>query len=152
MGGFCFLVCKLSREEPRDDGHVTVDFDALNISAIRPKNPRDLIANDGICFVFMTTGELAPWNFKGPKGVYFVMPKLKLVLNDFDSMLRAAYAENGLGLTYIYSYAASHQMAEMRLLPLFDGQVPSLHRYTINDLTKRHMLERLRAFIDLAKN
>ena len=52
----------------------------------------------------------------------------------------------------MYSYAASHQIAEKCLLPLFDGQVPSWHRDTINDLTKRHILERLRAFIDLAKN
>lgn len=115
----------------------------------RPQTPNDLIHHDGICFAFSKSGGLAPWNFKGKEGIYSVMPKPKLVLNDFDSMLR--FAQEGLGLTYIYSYAAATMIKEKKLIPLFEGQIPSLHRYTINYLTKRHMPARLRAFIDLAK-
>lgn len=115
-----------------------------------PETPNDLIYHDGICFAFSNTGGLAPWNFKGKEGIYSVMPKPKLVLNDFDSMLR--FAEEGLGLTYIYSFAAASMIKEKKLTPLFEGQIPSLHRYTINYLTKRHMPARLRAFIDLAKS
>ncbi|MEH6522824.1 LysR family transcriptional regulator [Sulfitobacter sp.] len=114
-----------------------------------PETPSDLINHDGICFAFSNSGGLAPWNFKRDEGVYSVMPKPKLVLNDFDSMLR--FAEEGVGLTYIYSYAAATMLKEKRLISLFEGQIPSLHRYTINYLTKRHMPARLRAFIDLAK-
>ncbi|MEP0069744.1 LysR family transcriptional regulator [Pyruvatibacter sp.] len=114
-----------------------------------PETPNDLVDHDGICFVFSNTGDLAPWTFEGPEGEYSVMPKAKLVLNDFDSMLR--FAEDGFGLTYIYSYAARVVVKEKRLIPLFEGLIPSMHRYTINYLTKRHMPARLRAFIDLAK-
>ena len=114
-----------------------------------PETPNDLTEHDGICFAFSNTGGLAPWGFEGPEGVYSVMPKPKLVLNDFGSILR--FAEDGLGLTYIYTYAADSMIKEKRLIPLFDGLIPSMHRYTINYLTKRHMPARLRAFIDLAK-
>lgn len=116
----------------------------------RPETPNQLTEHDGICFAFSRSGELAPWNFKGREGVYSVMPKPKLVLNDFDSMLR--FAQEGLGLTYIYTYAAAPLIKENRLISLFDRQIPSMHRYTINYLTKRHMPARLRAFIDLARN
>lgn len=116
--------------------------------AARLETPRDLIDHDGICFAF-TGGGLAPWNFIGPEGVYSVSPKPRLVLNDFDSMLR--FAQAGTGVTYIYSYVAMSLIEQGKLVPLFDDQIPSMHRYTINYLTKRHMPARLRAFIDLGK-
>ncbi|MCR9136383.1 MAG: LysR family transcriptional regulator [Alphaproteobacteria bacterium] len=115
----------------------------------QPQSPHDLIEHDGICFAFANSGKLAPWKFNGADGIYSVAPKPKIVLNDFDSMLR--FAEDGLGLTYIYTYAADHLVKEKRLISLFEGLIPSMHRYTINYLTKRHMPARLRAFIDLGK-
>jgi len=114
-----------------------------------PKSPHDLVEHDGICFTFEKNGDLAPWNFLGDEGVYALMPKAKLVLNEIDAMLN--FAESGFGFTYIFSYAAAPLIRAKKLVPFFDDQIPALPRYTINYLTKRHMPARLRSFIDLAK-
>lgn len=114
-----------------------------------PDNPSDLLDHDGICFSFGGSGQLAPWLFDGADGTFSAMPKPRMIVNDLLSILN--YAEAGLGLAYIYLVPAQPAIAAGRLTTVLDGQVPSLPRYTVNYLSKRHMPARLRAFIDMAK-
>jgi DNA-binding transcriptional LysR family regulator len=114
-----------------------------------PKAPSDVIDHDGICFAFGGGQHLAPWEFDGDDGRYSVTPKPRMIVNDLVSLL--TYAEAGLGLAYVYRAPAEPALASGRLVSLLDDRIPTLPRYTVNYLTKRHMPARLRAFIDMAK-
>lgn len=114
-----------------------------------PASPRALTEHDGICFAFDGVSQLAPWNFEGDEGTYTVMPRPRLIVNDIAAMVQ--YAQYGLGLAYIYTSEVESLIASEKLITVLPGLPSSLHRYTINYLTKRHMPARLRAFIDLAK-
>lgn len=72
-----------------------------------------------------------------------------MIVNDLVSMLH--FAKAGLGLAYVYRKPAEPFIASGELVTLFDQYIPSLPRYTINYLTKRHVPKRLKAFIDLAR-
>jgi len=113
-----------------------------------PATPFELIDHDGICFAFDSADRLAPWTFKDESGDYSVTPKPRVIANDLNSMLR--FAEAGLGLAYVYALPAQALIRQNRLISILDGETPTLPRYTINYVSKRHMPARLRAFIDLA--
>lgn len=116
-----------------------------------PKKPTDLIDHDGIRFGFGSTDRLAPWSFVDGKSKknYTVSPQSRMIVNDLVSMLH--FAKAGLGLAYVYRKPAEPFIASGELVTLFDQYIPSLPRYTINYLTKRHVPKRLKAFIDLAR-
>ena len=115
-----------------------------------PKKITDLTSYDGIRFSFGSSGRLAPWVFaEGKKSPYTVTPKSRMIVNDLVSMIN--FANAGLGLAYVYRKPAEPYIASGELVTIFDKYVPTLPRYTVNYLTKRHMPARLRAFIELAK-
>lgn len=115
-----------------------------------PKKPTDLTEHDGIRFGFGSADRLAPWSFvEGKKSPYLVTPKPRMIVNDLVSMIN--FAKAGLGFAYVYRKPAEALIASGELITMFEKYVPPLPRYTINYLTKRHMPNRLRAFIDLAK-
>lgn len=114
-----------------------------------PKKPEDILNHDGICFAIGSADRLAPWEFEGPDGRYSVTPKPRMIVNDLRSML--AYAEAGLGLSYLYADVAAPLIEKGSLIEVMKGQVPPLPRYSLNYRSKKHMTRRLRAFIDLAK-
>jgi len=115
-----------------------------------PKKPTDLTDHDGIRFSFGSVDRLAPWTFaKGKTPSYGVTPNPRMIVNDLVSMVH--FAKAGLGFAYIYRKPVESFIESGELVALFDSYIPSLPRYTINYLTKRHMPSRLRAFIDLAK-
>lgn len=116
----------------------------------RPEAPADITGHDGICYAFGDAERLAPWSFDGPEGTYSVMPKARFVVNDVTTVLR--FSEAGMGLGYVYAKAAEPLIEAGSVQTVLDGQTTTLHRYTINYLSKRHMPARLRAFIDLAKS
>ncbi len=116
-----------------------------------PLTPTDLTNHNGICFAFGSADRIAPWSFiESKKSPYIVTPKPRMIVNDLVSMINFARAD--LGLAYVYRKPAEPFIASGELVTLFDRYIPSLPRYTINYLTKRHMPARLRAFIDLAKS
>ena len=114
-----------------------------------PKAPDELTDHDGICFAFGGADRLAPWTFDSKAGAYSVMPKPRIIANDLRSLL--TYAEAGLGLAYVYAETAAPMIASGRLVDVLIDHVPTMPRYSLNYLTKRHMPKRLRAFIDMAK-
>lgn len=114
-----------------------------------PKVPSNVREHDGICYAFGEPDNLAKWVFSGEDGDYSVQPKSKIIVNDLISLL--GYAEAGLGLIYTYSSFSETQVKNGTLVPVLESYTSTLHRYTINYLSKRHMPNRLRAFIELAK-
>ncbi len=114
-----------------------------------PREPREILRHDGVCFAFGRADQLAPWTFEGADGPYSVMPKPRMTANDLRSLLR--YAKEGLGLAYLYAEVAAPAIAAGDLVDVLPGQVPPLPRYSLNYRSKKQMTRRLRAFIDLAK-
>lgn len=116
-----------------------------------PVNPNELTSHEGILFAFGRADRLAPWSFvEGTKNPSMVTPKPKIIVNDLVSAIN--FAVEGIGLAYVYRKPVQSFIESGKLITLLDQNVPSLTRYTINYLTKRHMPARLRAFIDMAKN
>lgn len=114
-----------------------------------PQKPADVLKHDGICFAFGNANRLAPWNFTGKEGVYTVMPKARMIVNDMTSMLN--YAASGLGIAYLYAKTAEPYVQSGSLVNVLSNHIQPLPNYTINYLSKRNMPTRLRAFIELAK-
>ena len=115
-----------------------------------PKHPNDLVNHDGICFARGNAEHLVSWEFKSAAGLYSVMPKPRIIVNDFPSMF--AYCEAGLGLCYTLEESDVSLVEQNRLTPILTQHTAVFPPYSINYLSKRHMPRRVRAFLDLAKN
>ena len=114
-----------------------------------PEKPSDLTDRAGICFKFARSEMLAPWSFDGVDGAYEVTPQPRAVVNDLEAILHLA--EAGVGIAYVYAASAARQIEAGRLMTLLDGMPTPRPKYSINYVSKRHMPERIRAFIDMAK-
>jgi DNA-binding transcriptional LysR family regulator len=114
-----------------------------------PKIPSDITQHDGIYYAFGDRDNLVKWSFKGDDGDFTVKPRTKIVVNDLINLSR--YAEAGLGLIYTYHDFGKEMIEHGQLVPVLEAYMPTIHRYTINYLSKRHMPNRLKALIDLAK-
>ena len=114
-----------------------------------PKTPRDILQHDTICYAFGRSGQLAPWSFNGPDGVFVIQPEPRLVANDMRSLLH--YAARGLGLAYAYAEIAAPYVANEDMIEVLAKDLSPFPRYSINYRSKKHMTRRLRAFVDMAK-
>lgn len=114
-----------------------------------PERPEDLVGHDCITFAIGNANRPAPWDFETADGTFAVVPKSRMVVNNLASMID--YAVAGLGLAYVYASPAQPMIAAGQLVCVLESVVPVRPKYTINFLSKRHMPERLRAFIDMAK-
>ena len=114
-----------------------------------PHTPRDITNHDGVCYAFGSSDTLAQWKFTDGDGEYAVQPIPKVILNDLASLTH--YAEAGLGLIYTYAEFVKDSVKRGALTPVLESYIAPLPRYTINYLSKRHMPNRLKAFIELAR-
>ena len=115
-----------------------------------PETPGDLLSHHAICYSVDNAKHLGPWVFKDQGSSFVVKPKPRMIVNDVNSLLR--YTVAGIGLAYIFAEPAKPLLKSGRLVEVLKGQVPSLERYTINYLSRKHVPARLRAFIDLASS
>lgn len=115
-----------------------------------PKEPRDILEHDAICYAFGAGGPNAPWGFAGQDGRFTMQPKPRLVINDMRSLLH--FACSGLGLAYVYAEIAAPYISEKRLVAVLGDHLSSLPRYSLNYRSKKHMPKRLRAFVDMSKS
>jgi len=115
----------------------------------KPKEPRDILDHDAICFAFGAGGKLAPWSFLGPEGNFTIQPEPRMIANDMRSLLY--YTQQGLGLTYIYSEIAAPFLKKGDMVEVLSDHLGQMSRYSLNYLSKKNMTRRLRAFIDMAK-
>lgn len=113
-------------------------------------SPQDILNHDTLCYIFGRSQELAPWGFNQDGKAFVIKPKPKLVANDMRSL--SYFAQQGMGLTYIYSEIAAPLVAQGRLISVLDEFLSPLPQYSLNYSSKRNMPRRLRAFIDLAKS
>ncbi|WP_415401749.1 LysR substrate-binding domain-containing protein [Tateyamaria sp. SN3-11] len=104
-----------------------------------PKTAEELLDHDGLYFAIGTPDKPAPWILDNGQSTYNVTPKRRVVVNNLNTLLD--YAQAGLGLAYMYSFAARPLLESGELVEVLHGAVPSRPRHTINYLTKRHMPE-----------
>ncbi|MBY5931578.1 LysR family transcriptional regulator [Tateyamaria omphalii] len=114
-----------------------------------PTHPRDILDHDAICYAFGMGGHYAPWEFRGPDGVFTMRPKPRMVANDMRALLH--YAKRNLGLAYVYRDIAAPDIAAGHVVDVLGHHLAELPRYSVNYRSKRNMSRRLRAFVDLAK-
>ncbi len=115
-----------------------------------PETPEDILNHYGICFAFNKGDMLAPWIFGSKQETYQVMPKPRIIANDLRSLVK--YAQDGLGLAYVYREVVEQHFQDKSLIEVLATQVPTLPSYSLNYRSKKNMTLRLRAFIDLAKS
>jgi DNA-binding transcriptional LysR family regulator len=114
------------------------------------KTPSDMVHHDALCFCFGRSGNIAPWTFIGEKDTFSMQPKPRATANDMRSLIH--YAQQGLGIAYVYAEIAKPFIENGSLISLLSDKLIKLPRYSINYTSKKHMSTALRAFIDLSKN
>ncbi len=112
-------------------------------------SPQDVTLHDGICFAFGDSGNLAPWSFRTSSGPLTVMPNPRVVSNNVNSILR--YAEQGLGLAYLFAATAEPALRSGTLIEVLSGSAEKLPCFSLNYLSKRNVPARLQAFIEFVK-
>ncbi len=115
----------------------------------KPKNPKDLINHQCLCFKITSANILAPWTFTSKEGQYTVTPQSKIVANDIESIL--SFALSGLGIAYIFNCMIKDHVKSGELVSFFDKDIVGLPQFSINYVNKANMPEHIREFIDMAK-
>lgn len=115
----------------------------------KPASHEDLGEHDGVCFRLMQTNTRAPWIFKTDSGALTVSPRPRIVVDSMPALLH--FSRAGLGLALVYRAAVLDDLARGTLVEVLAGQVAPRPRYHLSYPSNRHLSDRVRRFIDLAK-
>jgi DNA-binding transcriptional LysR family regulator len=128
VGSFAFLLCAAPDYLAREG---------------TPQTPQDLAGHDAIRFRFPTTGKFQEWALRGGWP-----PRRRTVLtcNNMEAALAATI--RGLGICYMPDFLARDALANGSLVEVVGAWRGTPGRFWILWPSNRHLLPRLRAFID----
>jgi len=121
-----------------------------------PETPLDLADHVCLRYRFRSTGKLQDWLFDGQSafggpqasGQAATHAPKQMVLNNIEAVLSAAV--HGLGIAYIPDFVARDALAEGQLRLMLDTHATVEGPFSVVWPTSRHMVPRLRAFVDFA--
>lgn len=79
----------------------------------RPEHPMDLLAFNCLRYRFQSSGQLAPWTFTGPDGVYPVEARGSVITNSVPVTLEMA--TQGLGIAYAFHEQCTEALESAQL-------------------------------------
>ena len=88
----------------------------------KPDRPRDLLEHNCVRYRFLSSGMIAPWSFDAPDGAYSVEVKGQLIANSLPASIDIAL--QGLGLVYTFRDYCEPHLADVRLVPLLEKDLP----------------------------
>jgi len=112
----------------------------------RPKHPRDLLRHRCIRYRFITTDQIADWQFQEDGTTFSVVPPAALVFDSFQAVVQAALDGRGVGWS-LRAVVADH-LAAGRLETALDGFVIRHPPFYLYYPEQNRRLELLRLFID----
>lgn len=115
----------------------------------RPKQPKDLLAHDCICFRFGSGTSLYRWELERAGREETVSVSGRLVCNDSSMMVRSAVA--GLGLAYLAEPEAAAYVACGQLELVMEDYAPRVAGLFLYFPRGAERQPKLRAFIDTAR-
>ena len=113
-----------------------------------PEKPQDLIRHACIGRRF-PSGRRYDWEFENAETLFTVAVSGPLVLDDDDSMIRAAIL--GVGCTYVYEALVQQDIRQKRLQPILQNWMPVAEPFCLYYPSRRQMPLSLRVFIDFLK-
>ncbi|AIY40917.1 Transcriptional regulator [Collimonas arenae] len=117
----------------------------------QPAQPQDLLQHACLRYKFLASSKLQDWALRQPPGVPELRIPATLTCNNIEALLSAAI--NGLGLAYLPSFVVQDDLIEGRVRSVLDDYAISHGSFSILWPSSRHMLPRLRVFVDfLSKN
>jgi DNA-binding transcriptional LysR family regulator len=87
-----------------------------------PDTPRDLLAHNCIRYRFQTSGQIAPWTFRGDEGEFSVDVRGNLVANTLPALVDLARQD--LGLIYTFRRYVDDQITQGKLQPILQDTLP----------------------------
>lgn len=110
-----------------------------------PRHPDELAAHR--CIVQrLSSGRLAPWEFRRDGATRHIAPPAFHTVNDADLVLQATL--DGHGLAQLAGYQACDALRAGTLVTCLDGHAPADGSHAICYLSRRHLPTRVRVFID----
>ncbi|MBS1078704.1 LysR family transcriptional regulator [Gluconobacter kondonii] len=113
-----------------------------------PEKPQDLMGHACIGRRF-PSGRRYDWEFENAETLFTVAVSGPLVLDDDDSMIRAAIL--GVGCTYVYEALVQQDIRQKRLQPILQNWMPVAEPFCLYYPSRRQMPLPLRVFIDFLK-
>lgn len=113
-----------------------------------PEKPQDLMRHACIGRRF-PSGRRYDWEFENAEALFTVAVSGPLVLDDDDSMIRAAIL--GVGCAYVYEALVQQDIGQKRLQPLLRNWMPGAEPFCLYYPSRRQMPLPLRVFIDFLK-
>lgn len=95
-----------------------------------PQTPEDLLTHNCLRYRFPSSGQFAPWLFKGPEGDYPVEVVGTVTSNSVAAMM--SLAERDMGIAYAFRASCARPLADGRLIEVLPDQgaiLPGVHIY-----------------------
>ena len=112
----------------------------------RPQRPQDLLRHACLRYKFLSSSKLQDWILRSEQGAPELRLPATLTCNNIEALLAATV--NGLGLAYLPSFVVQEALADGRLCTVLDDYAVSHGSFSVLWPSSRHMLPRLRVFVD----
>jgi len=109
-----------------------------------PQVPEDLLQHECLHYRFPTSGKLEAWPLPPDVDVPIAM-----VCNDVDT--RVCFASRGRGIAYVPEHSVRAELASGELVPVLDEYAHICGTFYLLWPSGRHMLPKLRAFVDFVE-
>ena len=114
-----------------------------------PDRPEDLLRHECIVFRSASTGTLYAWEFEHGRRTWRVPVRGGVTTN--DGVLRAALAEQGVGLTYVAEPSVAEAMRDGRLVQVLEAYSASVPGFFLYYPSRAQRSPALRLFVEAAR-
>ncbi len=111
-----------------------------------PRTPADMLQHRLLHYRFPSTGKLEAWPVQWPDGEVAQELPVNMVANTIEARVAMALRDGGLAFVPVHS--VRHALADGRLVTVLDDHVHSCGIFHLLWPSGRHVLPKLRAFID----
>lgn len=115
-----------------------------------PQQPSDLAAHQCLHYRFPSTGKLEQWPLRWPDTEAAARLPVSMICNNIDT--RLCFAQRGRGIACLPDFSVAAALADGSLVSVLDRYVEFNKRYHLLWPSGRHMLPKLRAFVDFMQS
>ena len=112
----------------------------------KPCEPQDLKQHVCLRYRFPSNSQLQEWAFTGADDDSLWKRSNPLVFNNLEALIRAAVA--GFGLAYVPDFAVRQALQSNQLMAVLDEHITAHGRFSVLWPSRRHLLPKLRVFVD----
>ncbi|MGO3029842.1 LysR family transcriptional regulator [Pseudomonas helleri] len=111
-----------------------------------PQTPHDLKQHVCLRYRFPSNGQLQEWAFTGDEDDSLWKRSTPLVFNNLEALISAA--TGGFGLAYVPDFAVRQALQSQQLVAVLADHISAHGRFSVLWPSSRHLLPKLRVFVD----